>query len=113
MRRFAIILFVLALGACASNPISREALVAAESGYGAALSAFNGYKDLCARRVIPSSCRTVVQTIQPKVRVAHVAVTYARNLHLQGNTVLLPAAMIDAQRAINDLKAANAQLGVK
>ena len=114
MRKFAIVL-VAALGVsgCATNPVSREVLVATESAFGASLSAFNGYRDLCARRVIPQTCRTVVQGIQPKIAYAYNALRTARTIYMQGNTVFLPTAMAAAQSAVADLRAATSGLGAK
>lgn len=42
------------------NPISASNLYEANLAYDAALKAFNKMKSLCARRVIPNTCRTYV-----------------------------------------------------
>jgi hypothetical protein len=112
-RTFIIATAALLIAGCATNPLSREALVATESAYGASLSAFNGYRRLCANRTIPPSCRTVVQGIQPKIRVAQSAIVQARAFYAQGNTVFIPAALASAQAAVADLRAATAGLGAK
>lgn len=47
--------------ATVQNPIGPQQLVAVESAVGAAAGTFNGYRSLCANRVLPPSCRTAVQ----------------------------------------------------
>ena len=77
---------ILGLAACGinplssvTNPINTTKLYQAELVFDAALKSFNKYKDLCARRVIASQCRTYViegQGIIPKASAADIA---ARN----------------------------------
>lgn len=49
------------LVATVQNPVGPQQLVAVESAVGAAAGTFNGYRSLCANRVLPPSCRTAVQ----------------------------------------------------
>lgn len=42
------------------NPVTASNLYEANLAYDGALKAFNKMKDLCARRVIPNTCRTYV-----------------------------------------------------
>lgn len=76
--------FILALGliGCASipNPLSSTNLYQGELVFDAALKTFNKGKDLCARRVISSSCRTYVIKGQKLIVQIASADQAARNL---------------------------------
>ena len=111
--------FLLALGlmgcttvASINNPISTPTLAAVESSYGAALSVAVGYRDACAQRLIPSSCRPIVAQLQTYGRQAQGAVVAARNFVRNNPTIDPVSAVLAAQAAVSDFKEAQTRLGV-
>jgi hypothetical protein len=85
-RFFAVALLGLSLAACAvnplatvTNPVNTTKLYQAELVFSASLKTFNKLKDLCVRRVIPSTCRTYVVQGQGIIRKASAADVAARN----------------------------------
>jgi len=62
-----------------SNPITTSNLYEGELAFDASLKTFNALKDLCARRVIPSKCRTYVIQAQDLIRRAADADNAARD----------------------------------
>lgn len=87
MKKLLVIPLALALSGCATfqtltggivNPITPTNLAAAESAYGAALAVAVNYKDLCAKRWIPPSCRPIVFQLQRADRKVQAALRTAR-----------------------------------
>lgn len=82
MRKILLVVLTLSLAGCANganpfasitNPVSSTNLYEGDLVYDGALKSFNKLKDLCARRVISSKCRTYVKQAQaliPKVEAA-------------------------------------------
>lgn len=96
MRKIIALFLVLGLAACATvkNPVTNARLYQAELAYDGGLKTFNKYKDLCAQRVIPSSCRTYVnrgQVAIAKVRKARreVEIFVDTNPNLDASSVVL------------------------
>lgn len=113
MKRFAVALFALSLGGCATieklaqgipNPVSADRVVLIKSGYGVALSAAVAYRDSCAQRLIPPSCRTIVPQIVLANRKVEVALARLESLRKLGPTIDLTEAIGALSDAVNDLK---------
>lgn len=106
LRRLLPIFFALALTACASipNPFTAPTLAAVESSYGAALAVAVNYRDACAQRLIPSSCRTVVPVVQVYGARAQSAVLVARNFVKNNPTLDATSILSTAQDAIEMFK---------
>jgi len=104
----------LSLTACASikNPFDKPTLAAVESGYGAALSLAVGYRDACAKRQIPPSCRPIVAELQFYGRKAQAAVVSARNFARNNPTLDITSALLAAKAAVDDFKAVETKHGV-
>jgi len=93
IRIFAIGL-TLFLGACAinplatvTNPVNTSRLYQAELVFSGSVKTFNELKGLCARRVLPSTCRTYVIKGQGLIRKAYAADISARTF-VQNNPTL-------------------------
>jgi len=115
MKKLIVLAFALSLAACATiqNPFSRDELAAIEASVGTAVTTFNGYKQLCADRIIPPSCRTAVQAVQVHIPQVRGALNSARNF-VKNYPQLSPAASIGAvQAALGDFLAAQSKYGVK
>lgn len=84
--------FLIALGliGCASipNPLNSTNLYQGELVFDAALKTFDKGKDLCARRVIVSACRTYVIKGQDLIKRIYSADEAARNLVDSGTTTI-------------------------
>ena len=116
MKRFiAVIVFALALTACASinNPLSPTTMAQVETAYGAALSVAVGYRDACAQRLIPPACRPIVKQIQVYGQKAQAAVLYARSFVKNNPTVDASTAIRVAQDAVAVLTTYETTSGVK
>ena len=61
-----------------TNPVSKDTLAKVESAYGAALSVAVGYRNACANKALPPSCRTIVVQIQNADKYAHAQILVAR-----------------------------------
>lgn len=113
MRLIAGIVLALTLGACAQlgeiargvpNPVSAERIILIKSGYGIALSAAVAYRDSCAQRLIPPSCRTVVPKLVAANRKVEVALARLDALRKLGPTIDITEAVNALSDAVNDLK---------
>jgi len=116
MKRFLVaISLALALTACASisNPIKPNNLAQVESAYGAALSIAVGYRDACANRLIPPSCRPIVKQVQAYGAKAQAAVIYARSFVRNNPTLDASNAIAIAQDAVAVLQTYETNAGVK
>lgn len=99
MKKVLALALTISLAGCAGlsiqNPISTTTLAQAESTYGIALSAAVAYRNSCAQKLIPSTCRATVQKIQVYGASAQSAMLKARNF-VRANPTLDPSAMISA-----------------
>ena len=99
--------------ATVQNPVGPQQLVAVESAVGAAAGTFNGYRSLCADRVLPPSCRTAVQAVQGHIPKVRAALNSARNFVKNYPTVSAATAIGAVHAALGDFNAAMAANGVK
>lgn len=107
----------VSLSACAAlntmrNPVSRTALVEIESAYGLVLSGAVAYRNSCARKTIPPSCRPIVVRLQGADRVAQASITALRNFVRNNPELNAPALVQAAWQAIEDFKAIAAASGL-
>ena len=117
MRKLLVICFALALAGCASlsikNPFTTTTLGDVEAAYGTALSIAVGYRDACAQRLIPPSCRTIVPQVQRYGVQAQNAIVYARSF-VRNNPTLDPTTAVKiASDAVSAFSSFEAQAGVK
>lgn len=123
MRKLLIVLAAaVALSGCAqlqnaftaiANPATQQTLVEAESAYGAALAIAVGYRNACAARTIPASCRKIVPQLQAADRKVQGAIVAARNF-IRDNPTISPISAIQAvQKAISDFQTVEATYGVQ
>jgi hypothetical protein len=105
----------LALSGCATftNPVSIDMLYTAESAYGVAISAAVAYHDLCAKRAIPPSCRTIVPKLQAADKKVEAAIVAAKTLAAAGPTVDVSSAVTAVQAALADFQSLEAANGVR
>ena len=110
----AVVALSLFITACASipNPVSKPTLASVESSYGAALSIAVGYRDACAKRQIPPSCRPIVFQLQAYGRKAQAAIVSARNFVKNNPTLDVTSALLAAKTAVDDFKAVQTRNGV-
>ena len=80
---------------------------------GAALAVAVGYRDACAARAIPSSCRPIVFRLQEVGRQAQASVLAARNFVRNYPTLSAANAINAAQDAVNFFKSTQSSLGVQ
>lgn len=108
------IVLTLALTACAAikNPVDTPKLATVEASYGAALSIAVGYRDACAKRLIPPDCRPIVKQIQAYGIRAQNAIVYARSFVRKNPTLDATVAIRVAQDAVTALKDYQAKAGV-
>lgn len=69
MRKIAVLFVVLWLGACANlasvtNPVTPQMLNTAENTMIVIFAGLNAYKESCAQKIIPDSCRGVIAEMQ-------------------------------------------------
>lgn len=107
----------VSLSACAvlntmKNPISRTQLVEIESAYGLVLSAVVAYRNSCARKAIPPSCRPIVVRLQQADRVAQASITALRNFVRNNPELNAPALVQAAWQAVEDFKTIAAASGL-
>ncbi len=116
MKRLAILVLALSLTACASmqNPVSRNTLVTAESGYGVVLSAAVAYRKLCADKAIArAKCAPVVASLQAADRKVQVALKNLRAFVKNNPTVDATSLIIAVKDAVDDFQAIASVNGVK
>lgn len=77
------------------NPVTASNLYEANLAYDAALKAFNKMKSLCARRVIPNTCRTYVIKGQEIIPQAESARRTARDF-IRANPTLNATSLVSA-----------------
>jgi len=114
MKRFLVLGLALFLGACTSwqNPVTQSRMDFLDSAWGAALAVTNGYVDSCRNRLLPPSCRPIVQKIQVAAVPVQAAIVQARAFAKNpsiSSTDLITA----AQGALDNYKALQAKYGVQ
>lgn len=114
MKALPALLLAFSLTACASipNPITQSRVDTVVASWGAALAVFNGYKEACAKRLIPSSCRTVVIKTQAVIPTVRAKVNSARDFASKPTLSTLDLVGI-AETAVGDFERLQADLGVK
>ena len=110
-------LLALTVSGCAlfkdiANPITQSRLDTINASWGAALAIAANYRDACAQRLIPASCRTVVPKLQNSAIVAQAAVNRANQASLSPTTNAAQLLEL-ASDAINDFKVLQMTYGVK
>lgn len=95
------------------NPLNKTSLVAVEASYGSALSIASGYKDACARKTIPPSCRSVVKSLQNADNYAYGQIKVARDFIKANPTVDASVVISTAQQAVRAFQDAQTANGVK
>lgn len=103
----------LCLGGCANfNPfasfqnVSTQSLASAEESYGGALAIAVAYRNACDQRLIPSSCRTIVKSIQIAENYAYGQLKVARDFVKNNPTVDATVIITTAQQAVAAFQAA-------
>lgn len=129
MRRIIIALtLALSLGGCAGvpdpfklltlatasvqNPVTPTMLYQAEQGMVAVVEGLLIYKDSCARKVIPQSCREVIAQIQVYTRQAKPLLVSLRKFVRENDQVNAVAVYNAVQDLLAKIKAARAASGV-
>ena len=100
VRHLAVACALVLVSACTTlqNPLTPTRLAAIESSYGIALSAAVGYRNACARKALPSSCRGIVAHMQSASRVAQARVLELRAF-VRNNPELDAGALIAAAQS--------------
>jgi len=114
MRRLIPVLLALALAGCASivNPLTQSRLDTINASWGATLAISANYRDACAQRLIPPSCRQIVVRIQQAAIPVQAAVQAANRASVGGQ--LNAVALVEsASQIINDYKLLQMQYGIK
>lgn len=121
MRKLAILLFALTLGACSTvgvvtqsydNPITRERLYQLENSLILAVSAANSYKRLCAKQLINERCRVVIAKLQSFTRPAAKALPRLRTFVRTNDQINAIVLYREISGYISDFKSAAAAEGV-
>lgn len=119
MKRLLLVAFcAMSIGACTPlfsipNPVSRTDLGYVEATYGTALALMVGYRNSCASKVIPPSCRPVVEKLQSANAVAKVAIDNAHAFVKNNPTVNASSLIAAAQAAVDAFRNIEAQNGVR
>lgn len=95
------------------NPVGQSELDKIRAAYGSALAIAVGYRDACAQRLIPPSCRTAVRKMQPYGEKAQRAFVAARNFVANNPTISAVSVLQAAWDAVKDLQIVQSELGVK
>lgn len=113
MRKAVILLFALALTACAtiSNPFTQSRVDTMEDAWGAALAIAANYRDACAARVLQPSCRTIVINLQTAAVPVQTVVLRAR-ASAKNPTITTGILVEEAIGAIGNFKNLQTQYGV-
>lgn len=87
-----------------TNPLSVSNLYESELVFDGSLKTFNELKDLCAKRVLPSSCRTYVVKGQGIIKNAYATDIAARNF-IKNNPTLDATNIVQAfTNVVSDFK---------
>lgn len=109
-------ILALAIAGCATkipNPVSKTALDKIEAGYGASYVLLEGWRDQCAARQIPLSCRIQVPKAQEVARQAQATLIDARDLVDNHPEIDATTAIAKSSTLVSRFKAILAQYGVK
>ena len=112
MKKLLVVVLALGLGGCVNgqlinpfssftNPVSKDTLAKVEAGYGAALSVAVAYRNACASKSLPPSCRAIVVQIQNADKYAHAQIVVARNFVKNNPTVDASAVLTTAKQAVD------------
>ena len=114
MRKLILVLAFLVAG-CASvpNPLTSGRLDTINASWGATLALGANYRDACAARIIPPSCRPIVVRLQQAAIPVQASVKAANSAALSGGTINAGAILDAASNAINDYKLLQMQYGIK
>lgn len=106
--------FAFWLAACGTipNPVSRTELAAVEATYGSALALMVGYRNSCAQKLIPPSCRPIVAKLQAANVVAKAAIDNVHAFVKNNPTVNAGTLIAAAQDAVSAFRAVESQNGV-
>lgn len=118
MRKLIGLALVLCLSACGSlgsiqNPITQNRLATIESTYGVLLSVAVGYRNACAEKRLPRSCRPIVAQLQSAGRVAHNRVLELRAFVRDNPTLDATVLITSAQSAVAAFQDVQTVYGVK
>ena len=117
MKRFFVVLCVLLVSACTTvnNPLTPNRLATLESSYGVLLSAAVAYRNACARRALPASCRPIVVEIQKAGAVAQTRVLALRGFVRANPTIDATALLVAAESAVDAFRQVSVvyQVGVQ
>jgi len=94
------------------NPVTQSRIDLVNASWGTALSLANGYRETCAQRIIPSSCRTVVAKMQAVVPTIQAKVVRARAFAKNPTISAIDLVQV-ASDAVNDFKVMQMQFGVQ
>lgn len=94
------------------NPITQSRVDTLNATWGAALALANGYKKTCVQRLIPQTCRGIVQKMQAAVPIVQAKVVSARNFSAKPTLSVVDLIGV-AERAVDDFKTLQSNLGVK
>lgn len=108
---FALALFVSGCAAHIPNPITGSRLDIVNASWGATLAIAVNYRDACAERLIPPSCRTIVPRLQRAAMPVQAQVDKANQASTR-STVNAAELVSYASDAINDFKILLMELGV-
>lgn len=106
----------LSVAGCAQkipNPLGKSALDKIEAGYGASYVLLEGWRDQCAARQIPLSCRIQVPKAQEVARQAQATLIDARDLVDNHPEIDATTAIVKSRNLVARFKAILAQYGVK
>jgi hypothetical protein len=115
MKTLLVTCFAVLLSACTTinNPLTPGRLATIESTYGAALSVAVGYRNACARKAIPPSCRPIVVQLQNAGRVAQTRVLALRQFVQQNPTLDATNLISAAQSAVQAFQDVQTVYGVQ
>lgn len=116
------LVFTLALGVtgCAglpppfnsfANPLNVSTVSTVNASWGGALALAANYRDACANRLIPPSCRPIVVKMQQYAIAPQAAVKAVNKATVGGSTNVVALAQA-ASDAVNDYKTLQMQYGI-
>lgn len=88
-----------------TNPVSSTNLYQAELVFDGSVKTFNELKGLCARRVLPSVCRTYVRKGQDLIRRAYAADLAAQDFIVQNPMLNATGAVLGFTNAVSSFNA--------
>lgn len=115
MRKLLGLVLVLFIAGCAtmSNPLTVNRLAALESAYGVVLSAAVGYRNACARKALPVSCRPITAELQKAGLVAQARIVSLRAFVRENPTVDASTLLVAAESAVDAFQQVATVYGVR